>query len=319
MLKLTFLRTYRRSHARQTVIDRGLKDRAEVRLLTALVCYLIKGLVQRPDDMSSSRDMVKRLQVTVRAEVHGFPSLQPALLSDCLTRIDGEPDADEYRILRYSHRFKPSGARLKSTRAQGAPRSNGLESEDESHGSAATAHNTAPGSMSRTAPAGPGLTVEDEEWVRVLVNSALARWLWFMFPDKDKKHSLPVGLLEGPFRFRTWGIVVRDGVKHKANTKTGAFSNAADKLFPSDWRFSAHDGVQWRGYQSRILDPVIARIEMQTDHSRRQYSEAMRRSIIRHLNFWEYLPAGWSNKVWSYTGVAAEPLFGICANPSVSK
>lgn len=223
MLKLTFLRTYRRAHFRQSMINRGLKDRAEVKLLTALLCYLIKGLVQRPDDMSSSREMVKRLQVIVRAEIHGFPSIQPALLSNCLTRIDGEPDADEYRILRYSKRFKPSGARLKSTRAEGAQKSNDLDPEDESDATAVASHDTAPSPVSRASLAGPGFTVEDEEWVRVLVDSTLARWLWFMFPDKDKKHPLPVRLLEGPFRFRTWGMVVRDGVKHKANTKTGAF------------------------------------------------------------------------------------------------
>lgn len=318
MLKLTFLRTYRRSHVRQTLLNRGLKDRPEVKLLTAVLSYLIKGLVQRPDDMSSSREMAKRLLIIVRAIVHGFPSIQPALLSECLTRIDGQPDAEEYRILRYSRRFKPAGARLKSTRAEGATPIN-IDSDDEVHAAEATLNHTAPGSVAQASASGPGLTVEEEEWVRVLVDSTLARWLWFMFPGKDQRPSLPVRLLEGPFRFRTWGVVVREGAKHKVNRKTDAFRHAVDKLFPSDWKFKAYTGVQWRDYQSRILDPVIARVDMKPDHTQRQYSEAMRRSIVRRLSFWEYLPAGWSNKVWSYTGLSSDPLFGICANPSVSK
>ena len=301
------------------MINRGLKDRAEVKLLTAVLSYFIKGLVQRPDDMSSSREMVKRLLIIIRAMVHGFPSVQPALLSDCLTRIDGEPDADEYRILRYAKRFKPAGARLKSTRAEGAPKSNNMGSDDELIYSEKSNSSAAPASISQGGAAGPGLTVEEEEWVRLHVNSTLARWLWFMLPDKDKRPSIPVRLLEGPLRFRTWRIVVREGVRHKAHRKTDAFRTAVKKLFPTDWHFKAYDGAQWRGYQSRILNPVIARVDMQPDQTRRQYSEAMHRSITRHLNFWEYLPTGWSNKVWSYTGVASDPLFGICANPSVSK
>ena len=275
--------------------------------------------MKRPDDMSSSREMVKRLFIIVRAMVHGFPSIQPALLSDCLTRIDGEADADEYRILRYGKRFKPASARLKSSRAEGATTSNDLDSDGEAPISKAIADPTTPAPVSQGSAAGPGLTVEEEEWVRAHVNSTLARWLWFMLPDKAKKHSTPVRFLEGPFRFRTWDMVVQEGLKHTGNTRAGAFQTAVDKLFPSDWQFTAFTGAQWRGYQSDILDPVIARVNMQPDHTRRQYSEAMRRSIIRQLNFWEYVPAGWSNKVWGYTGSASKPLFSICANTSVSK
>lgn len=292
-------------------MDRGLRSTEEVRLLTALLCYLIKGLVQRPNDMSSSRDMVRRLQVIVRAEVHGFPSLQSALISDCLTRIDGEPDIGEYRILNYDKRFKPSGARLKSSRAPKAAKPESVGSGRESDDDAAH--------LSQSAAASPSLTVQDEQWVHSLVNSSLARWLWSEFPNTEKKRPIPVSLLEGPFRFRSWRTLVREDIKYKTSHSTSKFQKAVDTLFPDDWQFKAHDGTKWKGYQASVLDPVIARLDLQPDQNRRRYSEAVRCSIVRHLSFWEYLPIGWNSKVWSYSGKAATPCFGLAANPRIAK
>jgi hypothetical protein len=317
-MKLTLYRGYRRSLGRQTSLDRGLKSKEEVRLLTALLCYLMKGLIQRPDDMSSSREMVRRLQVTVRAEVQGFPSLQPALLSDCLTRIDGEPDAGQYRILNYLTRFKPSGARLKSTRAQHVGGPDVVDTGD-SEEDTVNQHAKASAQLPKQSAQGPGLTIQDEKWVHTLVNSTLPRWLWHLFPGKDRKRPVPLELLEGPLRFRNWGALVRDTITYKTTARNGSFQTTIDNLFPPDWQFKAHNGAQWKNYQSAVLDPVIARLELQSDQHRRQYSEALRRSIVHQLKFWEFLPVGWKHKVWSYTGGAAQPVFGLAANPTVSK
>ncbi|QRV99210.1 capsular polysaccharide export protein [Ceratobasidium sp. AG-Ba] len=93
-------------------------DRASepVLLFASVLTYLTHGLVKRPDEMSSSRFMAKSLSIVARARQFGFASVPMRCLSDDRLGMINTLSFSSYKILDYTARKNPAGARLKSAR-----------------------------------------------------------------------------------------------------------------------------------------------------------------------------------------------------------
>lgn len=290
--------------------------------------YLIKGLVKRPDDQSASRQLDNKLGLSRRSKTNGFPSIDPDALSKCMTRVDGVPDVDRLRIFKYFDRHKPAGARLKTSRAKGAVQPSVTADEERSTPSLRDAEEPVPETSAAIRAAAKAnsqasdslLTEEDDMWVEDLVNKDLARWIWASFPSADKRLNIPLSRLLGPFRFRSWPDVTIQGLRHTVRTKNkNGFTDVAEILFPADWRLTGGRGPQWANYQRAILDGIILRVRSRPETVRSLYSSNLRRSIIRRLSTWEYLPAVQKRKVWAVEGKAQDKAYGLHSNPSVLK
>ncbi|KAG8710103.1 hypothetical protein FRC08_017618 [Ceratobasidium sp. 394] len=313
-LKRLFLDAYTRSLYRQSRLDRHLRNMEHVKLLTAVLTYLIKGLIQRPDDMSSSREMARRLMITARSKKHGFPSVQGRMLSEDLVSLEGEPDPEDFRILRYMNRNKPAGARLKTSRAQAVQ---GPEGPEQVVAARALVSETENGSRPASTELGPMLAGQDREWVERLVNTDLAGWLWSRFPTKDKRRTGSAQLLRGPLRFRDWRQISTARHESRIRGAQQGFQSTIDTLFPPNWQQDRFNGAQWRTYQVEILDQCIERIDSRTGHDRVRYSAALRREIELCLVKWEYLPVPQKKKVWAFNNQAGDPTYAMFANPAI--
>jgi hypothetical protein len=288
---------------RQQKLDVEARKSEEAMLLTSVLSYLIKGLVQRPDDMSSTQHMVKSLMITRRAQINGFPSLQPISVSPDLTRVDLlEVEAEDFPVLRYAKRHKPSGARLKTSQVPPAQPATPVQETEN------------PPAVSLSLPS--IWKPEDDEWLIELLNRNLAQWLWNKFPQQHKRPNLPSKLLRGPFIFGSWHLIVQPGVPHQERSRRANFEGAINTLFPQNWTM-LNRGPQWVGYQESVLQPIRRRV--QSCHcDKATYSAELRRGINHILGTWQFLPSVQKRYVWPYEGTGFNRTYMLVANPHTS-
>ncbi|QRW17505.1 capsular polysaccharide export protein [Rhizoctonia solani] len=259
-LKVTFLRAYDYFFCRVQVLPAPQRRSEEVLLLAAVLHYLMHGLVKRPDEMSSSRYMAKGLGILSRAMSYGFASFT------------------EYKILQYSARHTPAGARLKPTLSLSKTDQfiiRALENMQQKNaakrvmrtGKKLIQKSNNPTTPSNSAPC--QLTTETEDFVFFdhLINEDLSGWLWSKFPIQDQTEVPNLRSFEGPFQLKLWKNSVGPGVKCKSRISWAGFQNVISQLFPDDWVMKDR-GQMWDSYQAVVLDPIIKRLEQEDKANR---------------------------------------------------
>jgi hypothetical protein len=171
-LKLTLLKGYTWFFGHMQRLSPRERQAEDVRLLASILTYFIQGLIQGPPGMSSSRDMVKDF-ILARARTFEITSLPPHPLAEDLLRMSGEIIFSTYKILRYTARKNPAGARLKiplllqqqQDKVQQLASSAGIESPTQSKNA---------------------WSEQDQEWTRSLVDNTLSSWFWGRLSEQDR-------------------------------------------------------------------------------------------------------------------------------------
>ncbi|GAB1526754.1 hypothetical protein RhiTH_009926 [Rhizoctonia solani] len=304
-LKVTFLRAYDYFFRRVQVLPAPQRRSEEVLLLAAVLHYLMHGLVKRPDEMSSSRYMAKGLGILSRAMSYGFASVNPAALSPDCCGMSRSLQFTEYKILQYSARHTPAGARLKPTLSLSKTDQfiiRALENMQQKNaakrvmrtGKKLIQKSNNPTTPSNSAPR--RLTTETEDFVFFdhLINEDLSGWLWSKFPIQDQTEAPNLRSFEGPFQLKLWKNSVGPGVKCESRISRAGFQNVISQLFPDDWVMKDR-GQMWDSYQAVVLDPIIKRLEQEDEANRATRA---------------------SDRIWSYKGGGNNRVYMIYHNHS---
>jgi hypothetical protein len=275
--------------------------------MVATLSYLIKCLVKRPDDQSSSRQLVNLLNMGTRTAHHGFPCVNPAAVSVDLTRIDLDCVPEEApAILKYFNRKGPAGARVKTSKAKKPKQAQGTatanEDDDEAH----------PVSSANA----DAWTEEDEAWVQSFINHRFALYLWTNFPGRRSQVSHK--LLEQPFTNNTWGQIAQPGIQKQPLVRgVNAFASKVQEFFfPRNWVTSQKHAV-WQAYQAGILDTLRERTRAQAPENPNGYNTRMREAIMHQLGSWHFLPCPQTKLIWSYEGSGRDRIYRVVENRSV--
>ncbi|KAG9124143.1 hypothetical protein FRC07_012664 [Ceratobasidium sp. 392] len=296
-LKSYALMLYRKSISLQQQLTLRERSREEVQLLVLVTTYLIKGLVKRPDDMSSSRTMADRLNLIQRAVRYGFPTLQPHMLSDCVTRLTGQVEKEEWSILNFLRCKQPGGARLK-TSFSSKPALTILPSPPAGvTGSQLQGPSPLSAVLTGPNPDSKELSDDDMEWSRCFVNERLSTWLWARFPEHHlRMHAKQPICFKGPWRIAGWHRTVSEDVQPGFRIRTRKnFQAVADELLPLDWISNSSEG-QWRTYQDSVLNHIRNRIVRRGAPSPQRFATQLRDALQLHLHDWDYLPATQKHK-----------------------
>lgn len=121
---------YRWVFSQMQVLNQRERESEAVLLLACILTYLIHGLVKKPDDMSSSRDMANDFGITSRARRFGIASIPPDRLSPDFVRVEGLLEFKRYAILDHTAKKNPAGARMKTSHAPKV-HSSGLAGNEE--------------------------------------------------------------------------------------------------------------------------------------------------------------------------------------------
>lgn len=307
--------SYCRMITNQHALSPERQSNDSVHLLTATLSYLIKGLVKRPDDMSPSRSMAKKLKINLRAERYGIASIQPHMLATDNARIEGAVYPEEWTVLRYVRRKQPAGARLKTSHAPAGTQSGTAQSRPGQVGMDAST-STHTGTSDET-PAGSGYwRPEDDQWAKRLVNETFARWLWLQFPDKLRREGAMAGA-GGPLKFDRWDRMTT-GTQYALRVRNArGFQEEIDVFFPDSWKVAHKKPSHWRSCQTSVLDVIRERIARQPEEAQNAYSGMLRRAIVRTLQTWQFLPSSNKNRIWAYKGNSASRQFMLYSNPSI--
>ncbi|KAG9081396.1 hypothetical protein FRC06_005604 [Ceratobasidium sp. 370] len=207
---------------RQQRLPRLTRLSPEVALLTSVLTYWLKGLVKRPDDMSSTVEMANSLYLLDNAKDYGLPSLRSRALDDNGLQVSYVVEPDTFKILDHVDVIRPGGNRIKTSKAlQVIPRPDPLISP--------------PPSPSRPVrdPEPPWLA-GSQQFVHTLLKVHLPKALWREFPVDLLVNSVAAQQLRrGPLQIHHWDKVVQPLTRYHP-TKTN-FSEAIDKLFPPNW------------------------------------------------------------------------------------
>ncbi|KAG8735605.1 hypothetical protein FRC10_010359 [Ceratobasidium sp. 414] len=270
------------------------KERASqpVALLASALSYLMHGLVQRPDDMSSSRDMAKQLQLVSRAICYGMASVPPDQLGQDFLRMRGVITAEQYPILDYIARKNPAGARIKTSLL---------------HQGSAGEHSGSGGEL--------GWSQGDQEWVERLVNISLAGWLWARMPVQDLATGARASVHHGPFLLQGWQRAVDEGVQHSVRPSKDGFNKVLDKLFPPNW-VSDQLGRHWDSLHVVVLQPIQERLEEVAPDLQAAYSSQLRKSIMQLMQSWQFLPCMQNRIIWSQEGSGKTKKYMLYRNSS---
>ncbi|KAG8721062.1 hypothetical protein FRC08_016035 [Ceratobasidium sp. 394] len=266
------------------------RESEPVALLASTLAYLMHGLVQRPDDMSSSRDMAKRLQLVSRAIRYGMASVPPDQLGQDFLRIRGVITAQQYPILDYIARKSPAGARLKTSL---------LRQEAECF----------------CPEQGTGWSQGDQEWVERLVKITLAGWLWARMPVQDLATGVHPNVHHGPFLLQGWQRAVDEGVHYSVRQSKDGFNKVLDKLLPPNW-VSKQLGRHWESLHIVVLQPIRERLEEVGPDLRTAYSSQLRKSILQVMQSWQFLPCVQTRIIWSQEGSGKTKKYMVYRNPN---
>ncbi|KAG8737866.1 hypothetical protein FRC10_007575 [Ceratobasidium sp. 414] len=260
--------------------------------------FLTAGAI-RPDDMSSSRGMVKDLGIVSRAIAFGIASIPLHRFGPDMLRVTGDVTISRYPILKYVNRKNPAGARIKTATA-----SHQTDEDTE-------------------APAGDSETEQDtwgeddQAWVERLINVTFASWLWTTLPEQDRVSNLAAPRYAGPLLLRNWGSIV-DRVQYRERSRAGGFDRAIARFFPPDWVLP-DTGRQWRSLGVAVLDQIQERIQTVGLTSQAEYSQRLRTALEGVLKHWEYLPGAQKRTVWIFEGSGKTKTYMICRNPNVRR
>ncbi|KAF8748025.1 hypothetical protein RHS01_11123 [Rhizoctonia solani] len=325
-LKVTFLRAYDYFFRRVQVLPAPQRRSEEVLLLAAVLHYLMHGLVKRPDEMSSSRYMAKGLGILSRAMSYGFASVNPAALSPDCCGMSRSLQFTEYKILQYSARHTPAGARLKPTLSLSKTDQfiiRALENMQQKNaakrvmrtGKKLIQKSNNPTTPSNSAPR--RLTTETEDFVFFdhLINEDLSGWLWSKFPIQDQTEAPNLRSFEGPFQLKLWKNSVGPGVKCESRISRAGFQNVISQLFPDDWVMKDR-GQMWDSYQAVVLDPIIKRLEQEDEANCATRASGYRKSIQFVFGYWEFIPCIQGDRIWSYKGGGNNRVYMIYHNHS---
>jgi hypothetical protein len=301
---MTLLDAYQHIFSRLQMLRPTERNTEPPLLLASVLAYLMHGIVQRPDEMSSSRYMIKQLEIVSRARRFGFASVPTDRLSDDLLGMRSTLAFAEYKILDYTARKNPAGARLKSSRLpQNEPRAT-LGSASASRSNASATQNFTPGSIHA-----------DYDWVVPLVNETLAGWLWGRMAEGDKARSASTAVFRGPFLLSRWEQCVDTGVQRGIRRSPHGFTKAQKYFSPPNWVLS-NAGTVWLTLTEVFFSQITQRLEGLDYEQRATYSSGVRSAIARTLRTWEFLPCVHKDTVWSTTGSGRTKAYMIYRNPS---
>ncbi|KAG9083113.1 hypothetical protein FRC06_004693 [Ceratobasidium sp. 370] len=303
-LKLSLLDAYDWFFSRLQVL-RPLERKSErVLLMAAVLTYLMHGLVQRPDEMSSSRFMVKTLGIVTRARRFGIASVPIDQLSGDFLGMRGTLTFEDYKILTYTGRKNPAGARMKSSRL---PPTEMQETED---------HTLDTRSGASTFPSPAHMANRDElGWVIGLVNEALATWIWGRMNEGDKARNPNPAIFRGPLLLSRWQRCVDPGVQYQVRSSPTGFNKAKAYFYPPNWVL-LEKGRVWQTLQDVFFDQIIQRLSTMDDKHQASYSRRVRSAIANVLTTWEFLPCVQKERIWSYTGSGRTKAYMLYRNPS---
>ncbi|KAG8690621.1 hypothetical protein FRC11_010346 [Ceratobasidium sp. 423] len=270
-----------------------------VMVLAAALTYLIHGIVSRPDDMSSSRQMASLLKLIERSRKYGFPSIPPDYLAPGFAGIYGEVAHQKFRIIDYMYRKGPAGARVKGSFA---PVNDDSDGNDQQEGE-------------QTKPSHSGWNDTDSQWVQHMINGVLAGWFWGHFPAEDKRQDPTPTTFRGPLMIHKWASCVQPYVPHAASKPSHRFDALVDQLLPKNWALLNTDKC-WRSLDFSFLRPVRARLEQVSESLRPAYSTRIREEFRRVLKTWEYLPFLQSKRMWVTEGRGRFKAYKLHVNPA---
>ncbi|KAF8594368.1 hypothetical protein BDV93DRAFT_565516 [Ceratobasidium sp. AG-I] len=273
---------------RQRQLPRLTAQSPEVRLLTSVMAYWLKGLSKKPSQMSASMEMAKDLYLLENVKDYGLPCLRSRALEDDGLRISYLLDAQSFRILRYCNVIYPGGNRIKHSNAtefRAIPLPDPLQSPPP----------TPPHQLNNKRLWSDSSKVFLDRLMKV----HLPRALWDRFPEDHKTQSEVGNRLRGRPLHRThWPKVVEP-----LNTTTvvkNKFLDAMDRLFPSNWASPVTTG-DFGVYNREFLQRIRDHLASQPAERRAAYSVELRRRIRESLmNEWDYLPAAQAHKIWTF-------------------
>lgn len=303
-LKETFRSVYVEIIQGVQALPPAVRQQPDAKTMVAAVSHLIKSLVKRPDDQSSSRQLANCLSLGTRAANYGFPSVNPDAVSEDLTRIDLDAVPEEgLAILNYWYRKGPAGARIKHSKKknpnQAVGRADGVDEEAESVSSEED----------------NDWNDEDEEWVRRFVNHRFPLYLWTIFPGRRSQVSH--SLLEQPFANKMWSQIAQPGIQKQPLVRgVNAFASKVQEFFPKSWVTTRKHPI-WQAYQTGILNLLRERAKARAQGNINYYNSKMHEVITQELMHWHFLPCAQTKLIWSYDGSGKNRTYRVVANPSV--
>ncbi|KAG8711657.1 hypothetical protein FRC09_020484 [Ceratobasidium sp. 395] len=300
---------------RQSKLDKRLKQSPEVALLASVVSYWLKGLVKRPDEMSSTRQMAQHLHLVSNAKTYGLPSMPSRCLDETGLQVSYELDAASFAILDQLNVNRPGGNRIKGSKTlRVIPAPDPVLSPPPSPGPAQPRLVNGPPRLVNAQPrlinAQPRLinaqphrvnealwNEESERFLTVTMDRSLPRALWReVSSDVLVKGNAADKARNHPLRVTDWGRVAEPLAERTVISKP--FGHAINKLFPRNW---ASDNPGYATYDQGFLARIRWHIETKPEQSRARYSELLRGKIEGKLyREWEFLPAPQANTVWPY-------------------
>ncbi|KAG8792616.1 hypothetical protein FRC12_005466 [Ceratobasidium sp. 428] len=272
---------------RQRDLNKRLRQSPEVALLACIVTYWLKGLVKRPDEMSSTRQMAQDLYLVNHAKNYGVPSMPSRCLDDTGLKVSYELDAASFSILNQVNVNYPGRNRIKGSKALRV-----IPVPDPVLTPPPT-----PGPAQPHRPSDALWNEESEDFLDRLLNRSLPRALWNEFPAQHlAKTSLAAEIRKRPFRRAHWKDVAEPFTR--LGTVKANFNKVLDKLFPVNWASKAR---AYEGYDQDFLQRIRQHIDTRPAQYRARYSEILREKIwVQMRRDWEYLPAVQAHRFWSY-------------------
>ncbi|KAG9128200.1 hypothetical protein FRC07_003131 [Ceratobasidium sp. 392] len=269
-LKMALLGSYEKCFSRLQLLPASERSSESALLLASILTYLSHGIVQRPNDMSSSRYMAKNLEILDRARRFGFASVPANRLSDDLLGMSTALDFGSYKILDYSARKNPAGARIKPSRLP--PTSEHATESAREHATTSRVSRPTSGAMPVVAHAA---------WAEELVNQTLASWIWGRMNEGDKARGVAPNFFHGPLVLSRWQTCVDTGVKFKVRAFANGFDKALANFIPTNWVLSERGRI-WQTLQIIFLDQVIdhiAEISPEQQNLKAQKRNSRRRPV----------------------------------------
>ncbi|KAG8737094.1 hypothetical protein FRC10_008586 [Ceratobasidium sp. 414] len=302
-LKLVFMDSYEWLFSRLQQLRPSKRTSEAVLLMAVVLTYLGHGLVQRPDEMSSSRFMAKSLDIMSRVRRFGFASVPMERLSEDLLGMHGSLSLEDYKVLQYTARKNPAGARIKTSRL---PVTKGPEI-DHSH-----THNHTQATLSNATV----FTVTDDlTWVPKLVNQTLAPWIWGQINEGDKRAGLGPSAFHGPLLLSRWKNCADVGVRSLVRPSANGFHKVQANFIPNNWVLLGR-GKIWQTLDELFFDQIRERISVVDSRNQLVYSKRIHAAIADVLRTWEYLPCAQKDRIWSYTGSGRTKSYMLYHNPA---
>ncbi|CCO37753.1 hypothetical protein BN14_11913 [Rhizoctonia solani AG-1 IB] len=235
----------------------------------------------------------------------------------------------DYKILQYTSRHNPAGARLKPTVSlsksdrtilEGIKRIQEKQAQKRTIriGQRMLQGNQVVTGDTHTALGQHPADAEDFLFFERLINNDLVAWLWSKFPARDRTEKPDRFSYQAPFKLRHWNKSVAPAVYYTKRTSRTGFNVVINKLFPADWTIKDR-GKIWESYQTLILNPIARRLEGGGEGTRGQAArtEEYQGWINRVIESWEYLPCVQDDRIWSYKGSGGKRIYMLYPNPTM--